>query len=86
VAAAAVSFTLCPSDTQIPARPSPLLESPAVSTWAAGQRRRVTDSGTDNLLLARSRQLPTAESPKCRWHQRGSGQRSWEGRSWEQRE
>lgn len=64
VAAAAVSFTLCPSDTQIPARPSPREPgSLNLGSWPEARSRRLPDGES----TSRFGQLPTAESPKCRW-------------------
>lgn len=64
MAAAAVSFTLCPSDTQIPARPSPREPgSLNLGSWPEARSHRLPDGES----TARFGQLPTAESPKCRW-------------------
>ena len=68
VAAAAVSFTLCPSDTQIPARPSPSRGEPGCLNLGgrpeARSRRLPSRTEIPPLGAGTCRQ---PESPKCRW-------------------
>lgn len=66
---AKVSFTLCPSDTQVLVHSVLLLESPDFLTWAAHQGRvtcQVTNSWTE-ILQPGAQQLPATAFPVCRW-------------------
>lgn len=61
-----------------------LTESLAISTWAAGRRRGLADSGTEVPPLSAG-SCPQRSPQSVGGHQRGPGQRCGKGRRWDQR-